>query len=224
MYRTPRARSAGRRSRSGDSLAARAYEAIKADIASARLAPGAPIFEEDLARRLRMSRTPVREAVKRLEHENLLRRIPLRGVVVGKPSIRDIVEICEIRCVLEGHAARVAATRVSDGPLEALEEEFIALDVPKPDEDTVRRSSHVGRQLHQLILETAGNQHLIGIMSRLMDVINPLPFTLTSGRYHDTLQEHRAILAALQARDAEAARAAMERHIDAVRLNLHVLR
>jgi DNA-binding GntR family transcriptional regulator len=224
VSRSSRAQSSGRRRRSGDSLAARAYEAIKGDIVSARLAPGAPIFEEELARRLRMSRTPVREAVKRLENENLVRRIPRRGVLVDRPSIGDVVEICEIRALLESHAARVAAARVGDGPLEKLEEEFEALDVPDPDDDTVRRASGVGRELHQLILEAAGNRQLTAIMSRLMDMLNPLPLALTPIRYRDTLEEHRAILAALRARDGEAAGMAMERHIDAVRRNLHVLR
>jgi len=224
VYRTRCARSQGGRESGGTPLAALAYEAIKADIKSARLAPGAPIFEEELARRLGMSRTPVREAVKRLEHENLVRRIPQRGVLVAQPSIGDVVEICEIRFLLERHAARAAAARVNEGDLSKLEEEFIALHVSEPSEETVRRGSQVGRHLHHLILEAAGNRQLTEIVMRLTDMMNPLPLMLTPVRYHETLAEHRAILGALRARDAEGAAMAMERHIDAVRRNLHVLR
>jgi len=226
VYRTTRAkaRASGRRDSGSVPLATRAYEAIKRDITTARLAPGSLIGEEELARRLGMSRTPVREAVTRLEHENLVRRIPQRGVLVAKPSIADVIDICEVRALLECHAARVAAAKLHESDLSKFDEQFDALDVPDPTEDDVRRGTQLGRELHSLILDAAGNRQLSAIMSRLMDVINPLPFTLTPDRYRDTLNEHRAIFWALRARDGEAAAVAMGRHIDAVRQNLHFLR
>ncbi len=224
MYGHPKSREASKRRPSSSPLAAKAYEVIKEDIISAKLGPRAPIFEEEWAKRLQMSRTPVREAVKRLEHENLVRRIAQRGVLVSDLSIGEFLEICEIRSLLEGYAAQVAAAKVDPLALEQLEEEFRALDVPTPSEEMVRRASRVDREFHQVILEAAGNQQLMSIMSRLNDMINRLRFTLTPSRYHDSLREHRAILDALKGRDPEAARAAMERHIDAVRRSLHLLR
>lgn len=206
------------------SLADRAYEVLKDDIISARLAPGTLILEQDWADRLEMSRTPVREAVKRLEHEHLVRRIGQRGAFVGELSIGGFLEICEMRGLLEGHAAQVAAGKVSSRDLDKFEEEFVALDVPSPNDETVRRASRVDREFHQLILEAAGNQQLLNIMSRLNDMINRLRFALTPSRYHESLREHRSILAALRARDPEAARSAMQQHIDAVRRSLHLIR
>lgn len=205
-------------------LADAAYEAIKEEIISARRPPGALILEQEWADRLQMSRTPVREAVKKLEHEHLVRRIGQRGVLVSELSVEEFLEICEIRSLLEGYAAQVAADKINLRDLDKFAEEFLALDIPTPTDEMVQRASRVDREFHQLILDAAGNQQLITIMSRLNDMVNRLRFALTPTRYHESLREHRAVLDALRARDAEAARLAMQRHIDAVRRSLHLIR
>ena len=206
------------------SLADAAYEAIKEDIISGKLVPNAVILEQEWADRLQMSRTPVREGVKRLEHEHLARRIGQRAVLVSEVSVGEFLEICEIRGLLEGYAARAAADKVNSQDLDKFEEEFAVLDVPTPTAETVHRASRVDREFHQLILDAAGNQELIVIMSRLNDMINRLRFALTPTRYHDSLREHRAILDALRGRDAEGAQLAMRHHIEAVRRSLHLIR
>jgi DNA-binding GntR family transcriptional regulator len=206
------------------SLADAAYEAIKEEIISGKLPPGALILEQEWAARLQMSRTPVREGVKKLEHEHLARRIGQRGVLVSERSVEEFLEICEIRSLLEGYAARVAADKVNLQDLGKFAEEFAALDVPTPTDEMVQRASRVDREFHQLILDAAGNQQLIVIMSRLNDMINRLRFALTPTRYHESLHEHRVILDALRGRDAETAQLAMERHIEAVRRSLHLIR
>lgn len=206
------------------SLAEKAYEALKEDIIAAKLQPGAFVLEEDYAERLRMSRTPVREALRRLEQEGLVVRIPQRGVFVAELSIHDFLEICQVRDLLESYACRIAAEKVDLRGLEKFEEEFSALDVPAPDDETVRRATRVDREFHQFILESAGNQRIVSIISHLNDVINRLRFSLTPSRYHDSLREHRQILEALKARDGSEAERAMHVHIDAVRRSLHLIR
>lgn len=206
------------------SLAQKAYQVLKEEIISAKLRPGAFVVEEECAERLRMSRTPVREALKKLEHEGLVQRIPQRGVFVTDLSIHDFLEISEVRDRLESYACRIAAEKVEVRDLEKFEEEFLALDVPDPDEETVRQASRVDREFHQFILESAGNHRILSIISNLNDVINRLRFALTPSRYPESLQEHRRILLALKARDPEEAEVAMHAHIDAVRRSLHLLR
>lgn len=205
------------------SLAEKAYERLKEEIIFARLKPGSLVREEEYAERLGMSRTPVREALKKLEHEGLVRRIPQRGVVVTELSIQNFLEICEVRDLLESHASRIAAEKGDPLALEKFAEEFSALDVPNPDEETVRRASVVDREFHQFILESAGNRRIVGIISHLNDVINRLRFALTPSRYHESLGEHRRILEALKARNGAEAEAAMHAHIDAVRKSLHLI-
>ena len=206
------------------SLADAAYEAIKDNIISGTLPPGALILEQEWADRLQMSRTPVREGVKKLEHEHLARRIGQRGVLVSELSVGEFLEICEVRSLLEGYTARVAADKINLQDLGKFEEGFAALDVPVPTDEMVQRASRVDRAFHQLILDAAGNEQLIVIMSRLNDMINRLRFALTPTRYHESLHEHRAILDGLRGRDAEAAQLAMQRHIEAVRRSLHLIR
>ena len=206
------------------SLSEKAYDLLKEEIISAELRPGAFVVEEECAERLRMSRTPVREALKKLEHEGLVQRIPQQGVFVTELSIHDFLEICEVRDRLESYACRIAAEKVDLRALEKFEEEFSALDVPDPDEETVGRASRVDREFHQFILESAGNHRIVSIISHLNDVINRLRFALTPRRYPESLQEHRRILQALKARDPEEAEVAMHAHIDAVRRSLHLLR
>jgi DNA-binding GntR family transcriptional regulator len=205
------------------SLAEKAYERLKEQIISVQMRPGSLIREEECADRLGMSRTPVREALKKLEHEGLVRRIPQRGVFVTELSIRDFLEICEVRDLLESHACRIAAEKVDFLALDKFADEFTALEIPDPDDETVRRASVVDREFHQFILESAGNRRIVGIISHLNDVINRLRFALTPSRYHESLGEHRRILEALKARNGAEAEAAMHAHIDAVRKSLHLL-
>ena len=81
------------------------YNEIKQDIVSARLHPGEPLLEEDLAKRLRVSRTPIRDALRKLDHEGLVRIVPNKGAFVRVLTPRDIREIYEVREALESFAA-----------------------------------------------------------------------------------------------------------------------
>src|SRR5436309_15907503 len=103
-----------RRIQTGESRGDAAYRVIKAAIVANRLKLRALISEEDWARELGISRTPVREALNRLEQEKLVRRVPNRGVFVADLSINEFLDICEVRSLLEANACRVAATRIDD--------------------------------------------------------------------------------------------------------------
>ena len=95
------------------SLADKAYYAIRDMIVSLQLRPGAVINERALIERLGIGRTPVREALRRLAQEQLVEVYPRRGMFVTTVEIRDLASLCEVRDVLESHAARLAAERAT---------------------------------------------------------------------------------------------------------------
>jgi DNA-binding GntR family transcriptional regulator len=210
-----------RRADTAESRSAIAYHTIKSAIVTNRLAPGAPVSEEEWARTLRMSRTPVREALKRLEQQRLVRRVRNHGVFVIGLSIDEFREICEVRALLEGNACRVAAKHASAADLDRFEREFQVLDIAHPTQNDVGKADEIDHAFHTFILEAAGNRQVISIIAHLNDMIMRLRLALTPSRYAESLAEHRAILAALRARDPEAAAAAMQRHMDNVSRSLH---
>src|SRR3954465_7021949 len=118
-------------------LADRAYVALRDRIVALRIPPGAPINEDTLGRELRMGRTPVREAIKRLALENLVTVFPRRGTFASEINITDLAHISDVRQQLEGHAAYRAAERLTTprrSELEALVERIDTAGGASPDE------------------------------------------------------------------------------------------
>lgn len=206
------------------SLGDTAYRVLKEAIVSLQLDAGALVSEEEWARRLGMSRTPLRDALNRLEQEKLVRRVPNYGVFVADLSLDDFLEICEVRALLESAACRNAASRASVSDLARFENEFRKLASSTPTEASVRRASEIDHAFHMFILEAAGNRQVVSIIAHLNDKITRLRFALTPSRYQESLQEHQQILAALKARDGEAAGAAMQSHMENVSKSLHLIR
>src|SRR5690606_28634957 len=104
------------------SRGAMVYEMVREWIALGQLRPGERLSEEELARRTGVSRTPVREALKRLEAEGFVQVIPYRGGVVAEPSVDALADLCVVRDVLEALSARLAAQSATDMELAAFEE------------------------------------------------------------------------------------------------------
>lgn len=205
-----------RRLDSAKSRSAIAYSTLKSAIVTNRLPPGSVVSEEEWARTLRMSRTPIREALNRLEQQRLVRRVRNHGMFVAAISVNEFRDICEVRALLEGNACRIAASRVHKADLDRFEREFKKLDVQRPSASDVRRADEIDHAFHTFILEAAGNQQVISIISQLNDMIMRLRSALTPSRYAESLAEHRAILAALQEGDPEPAAMAMHRHMENV--------
>jgi len=208
----------------GLSRGARVYELVREWIAVGQLRPGERLSEEDLARRTGVSRTPVREALKRLEAEGFVQVIPYRGVVVAEPSVDEVADLCVVRDVLEELAARLAAQSVSEVELMALEQvqaEFEAAaargDVEKMVEENIA--------FHEAIWRASRNRVLVQQLRQLRDRIFAHIATayVVPARREESCQEHREILAALRARDPERAAEAVRNHFrraEAARLRL----
>ncbi len=190
-----------------------AYSRLLAEIVSGGLQPGDRLVETELAERLKISRTPVREAIRLLEADGLVVHVPRLGATVRSLNQSELMELYEVRAVLEGAAASMAARSASDieiAELEAINTELAG----KAGQDAA--AVGLNRQFHRLLLEAARNRFLARSMDTLSKTLMILgPTTLGKAERVDAaVGEHTAIIAALKARDAAAAEAAMRKHIE----------
>src|SRR5947209_19993357 len=116
-------------------LADRAYDELRDQIVTLRIAPGAPIDEDQVGEELGMGRTPVREAIKRLALENLVSVFPRRGTFASEINITDLAQISDVRVQLEAHAAYRAAQRLTAAQRAELEELLDELDPSRESDD-----------------------------------------------------------------------------------------
>ncbi|MGR3454619.1 GntR family transcriptional regulator [Pseudooceanicola sp.] len=200
------------------------YERLREEIRSGTLRPGARLTETEMAERLAVSRTPVREAIRRLEAEGLVTHQPRTGAAVRSLDYPEIMELYEMRTVLEGTAARLAARAAS--PVELEELSAINEEMAAAGEDAAARV-RLNHQFHARLFDAARNRFLlksIGSVASTMLILGPSSME-SAARSRQAVEEHRAVLAALQARDGAAAEAAMRQHMERAQLaRLHILR
>lgn len=197
-----------------------AYDAIRRSIVEGHYAPGERLVEQRLAETHGLSRTPVREALKALEADGLVRIEPHRGAVVRPMSVDDVRDIYELRAELEGYAARRAAARID---AEGLDEIASAIDdfgvaageAARGDVDGVRAVNAANRRIHDAIVHAAAHERLAQLLHRTVDV--PLVFEAFRRFSPEELQRsnqfHRLIHAALARGDGQRAEAMMREHI-----------
>ena len=194
------------------------YRRLKDQIISGDLAPGSRLIELSIAADFGVSRTPVREALKRLAAENLVLADPARGMIVHAPDAGEIEDVFVVREALDGLAARLAAHRITPSELSRLR---LIVDTMRQAIEGDRREQIViaNQRFHDVIYSAAGNAMLARVASDLRDFVrrfSTLPFA-SPDRVEHVLAEHEAILAALQAHDPEAAHAASNGHLEAAR-------
>lgn len=175
---------------------------------------GDRLLEKEVADRLGVSRTPVREAFSRLQDKGLLEPAPGRGLAVAQISMQQIFELYTLRVELEKLVARSAAqyaTPLEIDHLERVNEEFGAATDPA-------RAFELNRMFHTRLCETAHNRYLHMAIEDLQDTIALLPQSIFSakGRTQIAHDEHAAIIAAIRDRDTELAEERMSQHVRAV--------
>ena len=177
------------------------------------LAPGSRLSVPALASRLGVSRTPVREAIQRLVREGLAVEEPHRGAVIASFGTRDLVEIYELREMLEGLAARLAAERISEAGLVELGAALAAHRRAIADGDEGRHTE-LDMRFHGILRDAAGNAHLAADLAALQSKIRlaMLSTSVTAGPAR-ALADHEAILAAVAARDPDEAERVARAHI-----------
>jgi len=189
-----------------------AYEALREAILIGRLRPGERIVEAEIARQMGISRGPIREAVRQLEHEDLVQYHPRRGVVVSRVTREAVADTYEVRAELDGFAARLAAARISNVHLDQLDGLLVTMRGQAGKGDNAALL-HTDVEFHQLIYLIAGNRVLLRAWSSL----GPQAWTLFSGlqlrgyTLDDLAERHKPIVEALRTRDpATAERTARE--------------
>ena len=190
------------------------YLGLKSDIISHRLRAGQPITEEEIVMQYSISRTPVREIFRMLEHDGLVKNIPYKGTYVSDLKIEDIEEILDIRYLLESFAAKSAAKKISSEDIKKLSElEYQFQTAVKSNNGVL--SFEADSRLHELILDIAGNNRLHTIISNLMDQIHRIRFISghIEGRIETTVKEHIDIIKALKKKDPKLAMLKMQIHL-----------
>lgn len=184
------------------------------DILSGRLAPGTRIVETRLAQQLGISQAPVREALRDLERFGFVVSSPFRGTQVRQISTEELLEIYPIRAAIEGVAARAAAERMSPETVERLESLIEAMRDAAHDND-LRRHTDADEQFHHTIIRAAGN-HMVEHMWQTMrlSITTCVTYSVTHRSLDELAERHVPIVVALRAGDAQAAEAAMRRHIE----------
>lgn len=179
------------------------------------LQPGERLMEIQLAEDLGVSRTPVREAIRKLEMEGYVIMMPRRGTYVADLSIRDINEVFEIRTSLESLASGLAAERINEDELEKLQRLLVEIGayIKSGDMESIVRTD---TEFHDLLYQASRNTRLAGIISNLREQLTRFRTTSMSfpGRLKATLEEHRKIVEAIAQGDEKAARKAAEHHME----------
>ena len=172
-------------------------------------------MEVQLAEELGISRTPVREAIRKLEQEGYVIMIPRRGTYVSDVSVKDVKEIFEIRSALESLAISLATMRIEPDELEKLQTllEEIGGHIENNDIDKIVATDI---EFHGLLYQVSRNERLVAIISNLKEQLARFRTLSMSypGRLQETLAEHRAMVEAIAAGDVDLAREAAERHME----------
>lgn len=189
-------------------------ELLRQQIYAHELAPGTWIDEQALADRFGISRTPMREALKVLASEGLVRLEPRRGCYVAELSEQDLDDIFPVMALLEGRVAFEAATKATADDLARLAELHDRLEQHAAANDA-DRFFEINQAFHNALQEIAGNRWLKQMIDDARRVIKLTrrDSLRLEGRLKQSLTEHRAILKALKARDADAAGRAMHDHL-----------
>lgn len=189
-----------------------AYLRIRDRIVCLDMPPGSVVEEGRLRDELEIGRTPIREALQRLAWENLVRSVPHRGTFVTDVNITDLARITEVRVVLEGHAARLAAERSGAGDREAIADLLERLDAI---ELNPRELMQLDRDIHRQIYRSARNAFLENTLERYFNLSLRLWYlVLDHGvRLREAVEEHIELLRAVIAGDGQRADECMRRHV-----------
>ncbi|HXV24556.1 MAG TPA: GntR family transcriptional regulator [Alphaproteobacteria bacterium] len=218
-------RDMGRTSKKG-TLRESVYDSLKKMIQTGALQPGGRLRELDLAARLEVSRTPLREALNRLERDGLVTNKPRHGYFVTMFDLRTLEDAFDVREVLDGHAAQRAAERIGAEDKKRLRAivrqcETMAKINNRPMEDLVEEM-RLGFEIHRIIARVSGNDFLRELLSRIFDKFQHFVWIelLWLDEWDVARREHAAIVEAICSGDAERAAELARRHVHASRNNI----
>ncbi|HYF91565.1 MAG TPA: GntR family transcriptional regulator [Symbiobacteriaceae bacterium] len=191
------------------------YELLRKGIIAGEIRPEERLIEAELAQRLNISRTPLREAIQKLEQQGWVKRLPSGGVQVTAVQAQELPGLYGIRSVLEGYAAREAAGKTGSQLSERLQD-ILAEAAKHSEREETEQVGQYGKLFHQTIIEATGNSLLIDFLKTTIDRIDRYRVLGLAGNPHRHMQshvEHTDIFNAIVAGKAEEAERLMRAHI-----------
>ncbi len=191
------------------------YEELKMQILTGAIVPGTRMMEVELAQEMGVSRTPIREAIRKLEKEGLVTIEPRRGAYASQISTSDMVEILEVRQNMEGLAAFFAASRMQPEKMEELKESSANYNEAVASGD-IESMIKYDTKFHRIIVESCNNKILLQMIEQLQELVLRFRYIYYDNfkRAEKMPEEHAMIMDAIANKDAEAARQAADVHID----------
>lgn len=196
-----------------ETLKERAYYFIKEKIINCEYKPGMLLNEELLKDEINASRTPIRDAISRLEQENLVRILPKKGIMVSELSIREINSIYEARLLLEPYVIQTYGNRIPEERYLEFMKIFSA--APSGVSDNLQMYQ-TDDELHQLFIDVSENDYLIGAYERIFNQnkrLRILSGIKSENRMRETQEEHKRIIECCMGRDWEGAAKRMKKHL-----------
>ncbi len=193
------------------------FENLRDAILTGKLAPGARLMEIQLAETLGVSRTPVREAMKRLEQEDFIEVVPRKGAYVKELNIKDIFDVLELRYLLEGFAAQYAAQNMTAFDIKTMQKSLDDFERAVNDQDKTALIES-DSTFHDTIYSVSKNAKLKETIRNLQEQFyrfRTIYFNEYTN-YQEIIDGHRQILAAIESRDGERAKQIVQAHIDIV--------
>ena len=191
------------------------FEALRDAIINGVLAPGERLMEVQMAEELGVSRTPVREAIRKLELEGYVMLLPRKGAYVADFSSKSIVDVLEVRGVLEALAAGLAAERITDQELDSLERLLVRASECAQNSD-LDRLIEVDTEFHDVLYKASRNDRLAQIVANIREQIQRFRATSLAfpGRMQRAVEEHKQIVDAIAERDTARAKRLAQQHIE----------
>lgn len=190
------------------------FETLREAILTAKLEPGERLMEIQLAEEMGVSRTPVREAIRKLELEGFVVMVPRKGAYVAGISLKDITDVFEVRASLEALAAGLAAERATDEEIEQLERSLLAYSEQTNRQD-INGIVETDTDFHSYLYKASRNDRLLTMITHLREIIQRVRTVSLSqpGRSKDAIEEHRQIVDAIADRNVELAQTLAREHI-----------
>lgn len=190
------------------------FQTLKSLLVEGKISPGSKLNERELAERLNVSRTPIREAIRRLAADGLVELIANRGAIAVQLSIDDVIHTFDVIAELEGYSGELAAKNISDSTLselEALQYEMMA-SYARRDLSSYYK---LNLRIHRLINQAANNPVLATLFSQVNSRIEALRFRSNQDgvKWEKAVEEHQEMLDALKARDSARMRKVMIAHV-----------
>ncbi len=187
-------------------------ETIRNAIVNGQLVAGTRVAEPDLADKFGISRTPIREAFRQLESEGFITVIPRKGAIVASLSHKDVAEFYDLKAVLEGYAARIAAKKLTEKDILKMETVNRQMEAAAEKKD-VRKVLALHNEFHNIFLKACGNEKLHSIVQNLVMQFQRFRLILAMpGRVEGTIRQHREIIEAFRKQDSSLAESLVQKN------------